>query len=193
MEYNKEKREVKIDKTLSLIDKITLKFIKILEKHVDYVIISGYVSILLGRTRTTEDIDLFIKEMNFERFSELYKDLKNNGFWCINAESPKEIFSYLEEKRAVRFAIENTVAPNFEVKFTKRLIDDETFSDFILAILPEGKLKISSFERHIAFKKYYLGTPKDIEDAIHIEELFKDKIDYAKINKLKKIITEIKE
>lgn len=193
MEYNKERREIKINKSLSSIDKITLRFIKILEKHTDYVIISGYVSILLGRTRTTEDIDLFIKEMNFEKFSELYKNLKKEGFWCINAESGEEIFSYLKEKKAVRFAIENTIAPNFEVKFTKRPIDDETFSDFIIAVLPEGKLKISSFERHIAFKKYYLGTPKDIEDAVHIEELFKEKIDYAKIDKLKKIIEKIKE
>ena len=58
--------------------------------------------------------------------------------------------------------------------------------------LSEGNLKISSLERHIAFKRYYLGTPKDIEDAEHIEKTFKGKIDYEKVNKIKKIVDIIK-
>jgi hypothetical protein len=55
-------------------------------------------------------------------------------------------------------------------------------------ILPEGKLKISSLERHLAFKRYFLKSQKDLEDALHVEELFKDKIDYHKINKLKELL-----
>jgi len=56
---------------LSNLDKFVLEFIKVLEQHVDYVIISGYVSIVLGRTRITEDIDVFIKKFlksNFHAF-----------------------------------------------------------------------------------------------------------------------------
>jgi hypothetical protein len=45
----------------------------------------------------------------------------------------------------------------------------------------------------MAFKRYYLESEKDIEDAVHIEEVFKEKIDYEKINKLKEIIDKIKE
>ena len=63
---------------------------------------------------------------------------------------------------------------------------------FIIVKLPYGKLIISSLERQIAFKRYYLKSEKDLEDAMHIEELFKEEIDYEKINKLKKIITNIK-
>ncbi|MBU2634051.1 MAG: hypothetical protein KJ674_02295 [Nanoarchaeota archaeon] len=57
-------KTIQLDKDLNELDKFVLKFIKILEKHTSYVIVSGYVSILLGRTRATEDVDVFIKELN---------------------------------------------------------------------------------------------------------------------------------
>jgi len=193
MKYDAEKREIISDKILNNLDKLALSFVKILEKHVEYVIISGYVSILLGRTRTTEDIDIFIKKISFEKFSKLYDDLEREGFWCINAEKAEEIYSYLRGGLAVRFARKNEAVPNFEVKFPKREIDEEAFNDFIIVNLKGEKLKISSLERQIAFKKYYLGTDKDIEDAQHVEQIFKEKIDYNKINKFRSIIEGIKE
>ena len=64
MEYDVDKREIKSDKVLNNLDKFVIDFIKILEEHVDYVIISGYISILLGRSRATEDIDVFIKRIS---------------------------------------------------------------------------------------------------------------------------------
>jgi len=192
MEYDVNKKEIILNRELSKLDKFVLDFIKILEKHIDYVIISGYVSILLGRTRATEDIDVFIEKISLEKFSEFYEDAKEQGFECINAEKTEEVFSYLKEGLAIRFSKENLPVPNFEIKFPKREIDKETFNDFIIVILPEGKLKISSLERQVAFKKYYLKSEKDIEDASHIEELFKDKLDYNKINKFKNIIKNIK-
>ena len=188
MEYNKDKREIVSNKNLNELDKFVLKFINILKKHVDYVIISGYVSIILGRSRATEDVDVFIKKISKTQFNELYSDMKENGFWCINAESVDDIFDYLLSGLAVRFALEGKGVPNFEVKFPKDKLDDEAFEDFIKVILPEGELKISSLERHIAFKRYYLSSDKDMEDALHVEELFKDKINYDKINKLKLLI-----
>jgi len=188
MKYNKGKKEIILNRKLSELDKFVLDFIEILEKHVDYVIISGYVSILLGRTRTTEDVDVFIKEVGKEKISELYEELKTKGFWCINADDGEEIFSYLNDKLAVRFSYKGKSIPNFEVKFPKDELDKETFKDFIWVVLPQKKLKISCLERHIAFKKYFLKSDKDKEDAIHIEELFKDKLDYNKINIVKELI-----
>ena len=64
MEYNKEKKEIILNKKISELDKLVLNFINLLKNHADYVIISGYVSIILGRARATEDIDLFIKLFN---------------------------------------------------------------------------------------------------------------------------------
>src|SRR3989344_1356122 len=146
MEYNSLKKEIISSRKLSLLDKFVVDFIRVLRKHIDYVIISGYVSILLGRTRVTEDIDIFIKRINKEQFSKLYEELKEKGFWCLNAEKTDEIYSFLEDGLAVRFA------------------------------------------KHIAFKRYFLSSDKDIEDALHIEELFKEYIDTEKIKNIKKLI-----
>ncbi|MBU1111468.1 MAG: hypothetical protein KJ896_01700, partial [Nanoarchaeota archaeon] len=92
MEFMSDKK-IKLNKPLSELDKFVLKFIKIVEKYTDYVIISGYVSILLGRSRATEDVDAFLKQINKETFVKLYHELKENGFWCLNAESDDEVYS----------------------------------------------------------------------------------------------------
>lgn len=181
-----------LDRIPSELDKFAVEFLRMLEKYTDYVVISGYVSILLGRTRSTEDIYVFIKPISKDSLSNLYTELKKNDFWCLNAEDDSEIFSYLTEKLAVRFAKINTYAPNFEVKFPKDNLDEEVFDDFISVKLSIGEIKISSLERHIAFKNYYLGSKKDEEDALHIEEYFKDKIDLKKINKYRLLIEERK-
>ena len=188
MEYNAKNREITLNKSMNKLDEFVIKFKSIVEKHVDYVIISGYVSIILGRSRSTEDVDMFIKNLTLEEFSKMYDDLKNNGFWCLNAEDEKEIYSFLKDGLAVRFSVKNRPIPNFEIKFPKTALDAETFQDFITVNLPGNKIKISSLERQIAFKRYFLKADKDIEDALHIEELFRDKLDFSKIDKLKNAI-----
>jgi len=187
------KNTIKLDKVLNELDKFVLKFVRILESHVDYVIVSGYVSILLGRSRATEDIPIFIKEMSRVQFEKLYNELKKQGYWCLNAEDVEEVYSYLEEGLAIRFSIEGRTIPNFKVKFARRkLLDLSTFDDFIKVITIEGEVKISSLERQIAFKKYYLKSDKDLEDAAHIEETFKNYIDINKITEYKRLIEDEK-
>lgn len=188
MEYLPEKKQITLNRELSDLDIFALDFLKILEKYAEYVIISGYISIVLGRTRATEDIDIFIKPFSKEKFSQLYKELKANDFWCLNAESEEEIFSYLADKLAIRFARVHTSVPNFEIKFPKDNLNEEAFKDSLTLILPQGKIKISSIEMQIAFKRYYLCSDKDKEDASHLENLFKNKLDINKINKYKEQI-----
>tara|TARA_Y100000310_G_C20384711_1_gene669859 strand:- start:155 stop:736 length:582 start_codon:yes stop_codon:yes gene_type:complete len=183
-----DNKTIQMEKELNELDKFVLKFIKILEKHIDYVIISGYVSILLGRTRGTEDIDVFIKKLNKESFFSLYNDLKIAGYWCLNDERKDELYSYLEDGLAIRFASRGETIPNFEVKFAKNKLSLGSFNDRITVITKGGKIKISSLERQIAFKKYYLKSDKDMEDAKHIEEVFKGNIDHEKINIYKNLI-----
>ena len=190
---NKEEMEfinntIKLDKELNELDKFVIKFIKVLEKHSDYVIISGYVSILFGRSRATEDIDIFIEELDKEVFNKLYKELKKANFWCLNTEDEKEIYDYLKNNLGVRFAKSKETIPNMEVKFALKKSQKESFKDRIKVIIGKEDLKISSLERQIAFKKYCLKSDKDMEDARHLEKLFKDKLSYDKIRKYKKLI-----
>lgn len=182
------KKTIQLDKEINELDKFVFEFIKILQKHTDYVIISGYVAILLGRSRTTEDVDVFVREFGKDKLILLYEELKENGYWCLNAETPDEVFNYLNEGLAVRFALENQTVPNFEIKFAKKMLDKESFSDAITAITELGEANISSLERQIAFKRYYLKSDKDLEDANHIENVFKDVINTNRINEYKKML-----
>lgn len=183
-----DKKTIKLNKVMNELDDFIFEFIKILEKHADYVIVSGYVSILFGRARATEDIDVLIKELNKEELISLYRDLKEQGYWCLNSEDVNEIYDYLNQGLAVRFALRDETIPNVEVKFAKKRLAMEALNDALTVITEIGKIKISSLERHIAFKRYYLKSDKDLEDARHIEELFKERIDKKKIDKYKKII-----
>ena len=181
-----------LDKEINELDRFVLKFIKVIEKHTDYVIISGYVSILLGRSRATEDIDIFIKPISRDSFKKLYDDLIRAGFWCLNAEGADKIYANLTDKIAVRFSEKEKVIPNFEVKIVGNVLEADAFNSRIIAKLNIGDLKISSLERQIAFKRYYLGDEKDIEDAKHIETLFKDRLDISLIENYKKMIESFK-
>ncbi|MEK6983158.1 MAG: nucleotidyltransferase [Nanoarchaeota archaeon] len=180
---------IKLDKEANDLDEFVFDFINILKKHTDYVIVSGYVAILLGRSRTTEDIDIFIHEFSKDAFNKFYNELLKNDYWCLNSEDVNEIFDYLSEGLPVRFALINTTIPNFEIKVAKKILDKESFKDRLTVITKLGKIYISSLERQIAFKRYYLKSDKDIEDAKHIEELFKDDIDIRKIDKYKQLLS----
>ena len=100
MQYNHQKKQIILNRELNKLDNFFLNFTKLLD---NYVIVSGYVSILFGRSRATEDIDVFIKKFSYDDFKKLYKELDKTGFWCINAENPKEVFSYLKEGNSIRF------------------------------------------------------------------------------------------
>ncbi len=178
-----DKRTIKLDKELNLLDEFVIRFVRILEKHVDYVIVSGYVSILLGRSRATDDIDVFIKEMSKERFSMFYSELKKLGYWCLNGKRADYLYGYLADGLAIRFALDGETVPNFEVKFAKKRAELEVFDDFIVVLVEGGEIKISCLERQIAYKKYYLKSDKDLEDAHHLEKTFKESLDLNKIER----------
>src|SRR3989338_8800683 len=162
------KNKIRLDKEINELDKFVLRFVRILEKRTGYVIVSGYISILFGRTRTTEDVDIFIEELNKEKFTALHGDLKKHGYWCLNAE--------------------NITIPNFEIKFAKDISKKSALKDTLTVETKLGNIKISSLERQVAYKRYYLKSEKDLEDAAHIEKLFKDDIDTSKVEQYKRHI-----
>ena len=177
-----KEKQIIIDKVINELDRFVISFIKILEKHTKYVIVSGYVCLLLGRTRTTEDIDMLIPKININSFKQMYRDILSNNFWCINTEDPEAIYNnYLSRGTAVRFARKDEAVPNIELKFIKNNVDEITLKDAVEVKIKKHKLKISPIEMQIAFKKKILGTPKDMEDARHLEKLFKGRLSLKKL------------
>jgi len=182
-------KQIIIDKVINELDRFVIDFINILKKHTDYVIVSGYVSILLGRTRTTEDIDILIPKIDFNVFKGLYEDILLSNFWCINANTSETIYNdYLDKETAVRFARKDEAVPNIELKFIKTNVDEITLGEAIEVKIGENILKTSPIEMQIAFKKNILGTPKDLEDARHLEKLFKDHLNIKKLQEYEQML-----
>jgi len=179
MEFEFKGNRLKLEKELSNLDKLVLLFVKVLDQqHVDYVIISGYIAILFGRSRQTDDVDLFVEEMPFEKFAGLWAVLEGAGFECINAATAESAYyEYLKDELAIRFAVKGTRIPNFELKFPKSDLSKYSLQNkIIVEIRNEIQLiKTSKLELQIAYK-LYMSSDKDLEDAIHLWHLFKSSI-----------------
>lgn len=172
---------IELDKELNELDTFVLDFIKAI-KGCEYAIVSGYVSILFGRARGSEDVDLIISPMAEERLVKLFETLENAGFECINADK-SSAFEYLSEKTAIRFARKGTVIPNMEVKFANTFLDKISIRDRILVKIGNAELFISPVELQIAYKRMCLKSDKDMEDARHLEVVFEEELSQEKLNK----------
>jgi hypothetical protein len=174
LEYTED--YIKFDKELNDFDKFTLSFIKILDKlKINYVLISGYIALLFGRPRMTEDVDLFIEKISFETFIKLWEKVMKE-FDCINTEDKKEAYyEYLNNNVAINFSIKDKFLPRMEVKFPKTDLDYWTLKNNKKVILNNNELKISIIELQIAYKVWLgrQGNDKDIEDAKFLYNIFK--------------------
>jgi len=185
MDYNSDKRELKINRKMNNLDKFVYNFVSLLEKHIGYVIVSGYVSIVSGRSRATEDVDLLIPKMSKEKFVEIFSDFLNKGYECANTSLVEEAFSMLDE-HAIRFFEKGKPIPNIEFKIITNDIQKYAFENKIKLILEEKTLFISPLELQIAYKLSLvapgeideISSDKDFEDAKHLYDVFR-----ANINK----------
>jgi len=186
MEYEFKNNTLKFNRILSDLDKFMLKFVGILERQkIKYVIISGYVSILFGRSRATEDVDMYVEKFNFEKFKELSKVLEESGFWFINSDDEEELFGMLKDNLSVRIAEKDKVIPNIEMKFPKKDTDFLSLNQPLQVELNRNILLTSPLELQVAYK-FLLGSEKDIEDALHIYNTFKEILDRKLMKELMK-------
>lgn len=180
MEIEFGKNKIIFEKELNALDMLAIDFCNVLNKlKVNYVIISGYEAVLFGRNRSSEDIDLFTKQVGKEKFQEIWSALQQSGFWCLNADFD-EAFDLLENSMAPRFARKDEAVPNIEVKFAKEDLDIYSLENGIKVLLNGSEIYIGPFELNIAFK-LFLGSDKDIEDAKFLYDLFADKLDQKKL------------
>ena len=183
-----EKTRITINRELSDLDIFTLHFTEILQKYTQYVIVSGYVAILLGRARASEDIDIIIPKIRFEKFHSLLTELIQQNYYCLNAENEKDIFEYLTENLPIRFAKRDTIIPNIEIKWAKNTFDDIALEKKIPVYLNTKSVYISHLELQIAFKEVILKSPKDTEDARHMKQVAEGYLDKQLIQKYKEML-----
>jgi hypothetical protein len=179
MEIKISKDQIQLRKELNDLDKFVIDFVKILDrKRIKYVLVSGYVSILFGRSRSSEDIDIIVKKISKRKFSAFWKELLKKDLRCIvpdNFESAYE--NYLMKRSSIRFYRKGEPIPNVEFMFPKEEeLDNWVLKNAKRVVLNSNVIKISPIELQIAYK-LFLATDKDIEDARHLYQLFKEKLD----------------
>lgn len=172
-----DKNTIRLDREINELDKFVLQFLKILEQYTKYVIVSGYVAIVLGRSRATEDVDILIPKMEKQKFQELYNLLECEGFWTLNASDVDELYDLLVSKHSIRFAVKPDINPNIELKFSKDYYDTASLQKPVVLIMGDNKLNIAPLELQIAYKEEVLKSNKDYEDARHIRLVAKEHLD----------------
>lgn len=76
----------------------------------------------------------------------------------------------------IRLCEKDSFIPNIEIKFVKNESDDYSFQNRIPLIIADNIFYISPLEIQIAYK-IWLGSEKDIEDALFLKEVTSDFID----------------
>ena len=177
----------------NVLDKFTEEFCKIVDKHVKYIVVSGFVAISHGRNRGTIDIDMIIEKISFDKFRELHADLIKNGFECLQSSKAEDIYDYLNRGDSVRYVREGGyLPPEMDIKFVKDELD-------LLQLAHRRKLPLtgldiwfSDIETNIAFKEELLKGDKDMEDANHLRIIYKDEINEEYLNEIKKMIKKLR-
>ncbi len=166
---------IEITRELSDLDRFVFDSVELIEKYTRYVIVSGYVTILLGRSRGTEDIDFVIERLPREKFLKLCREAERRGFEFLNPEDCEGLYEMLEERMGIRMARSGEIIPNAEIKFPKDCFHAEALEHRVPVVFNGKTLYISPIELQIAYK-LYLGSDKDIEDAFFLYELFKENL-----------------
>jgi len=183
-------REVE-DKTI--LDKFVIDFVKVIEKHTRYIVVSGFVAIAHGRSRGTEDIDMIIENLEKYKFINLHNDLIRNNFECMQSPNPEVIYDdYLTKNTSVRYTRKGELLPEMEIKLAKDELDEYQLKTRKKLELTGLEVYFSSIEMNIAFKEELLKSDKDLEDARHLRIIYKDEINEKEIEKIKQKIKNLR-
>ncbi|MBN2367385.1 hypothetical protein JXC34_00070 [Candidatus Woesearchaeota archaeon] len=174
-----------IDKKLNKLDKFVLDIVSVIEKYTNYVIISGYVAIFFGRSRATEDVDMFIEQLSYGSFEKLFQDLKKKGYE-FNEDDPKRLFEdYLMQGTSINLWEDEFPLLRMEIKIAEKYTQKDQLANSIKVTLNNKfRLNFSQIETQIAYKKFIAKSEKDMMDARHLEIAFEglsiEKINYYK-------------
>ena len=163
-----------VDREPNLLDELAIGFSRILDRvGIEHVYVAGYVSILAGRARSTQDVDVIIEEIDEATANELGAALADVGFW--GALPLDSMYEMLENGDTVWIAPEDQVTPHLDVTFARDQFDRASLNNAISARIGNVTIPIGPLELQIAYK-LYLGAEKDLEDAVHLHTIFEESL-----------------
>lgn len=164
-----------VERPQNELDKLAIGFSTQLSRlNIDHVFIAGYLAILTGRARATDDIDVLIESLDESRVEQLVDELEANGYWGP-AMPLSEMYGNLSAGTNIWVAPSNQMTPHLEVKSPSDKFDRASLSNAINAHIGDERIPIGPLELQIAYK-LFLGGQKDLEDAAHLYLLFQESL-----------------
>ena len=169
-----------VDREANDLDELAIRFSSILaDLDIDHVFVSGYVAILAGRSRATEDIDVLLEPIDDETIAQLVSRLRGDELWgpAMPLDSMAEMLTGGDN---IWVARDDEMVPHLEVKFVDDEYDRASLRSRITARIADvgAELPIGPLELQIAYK-LYLSAQKDFEDAVHLYALFEETLSTA--------------
>ncbi|MFB6139314.1 MAG: hypothetical protein ABEJ26_02635 [Halosimplex sp.] len=138
----------------------------------EYVVVSGYVAVLFGRSRATEDIDVITERFDEQTAILLARDLRDRGYWGSTMPLD-DLFGMLSDDLPIRVAEHGHRVPNVELKFASDEYDRISLRNRLRVSIGGAELEVGSLEFQIAYK-LSMGAQKDFEDALYLYEVAGD-------------------
>ena len=169
-----------VEREPNQLDELAIRFSEILDQFdIKHVYIAGYVSILAGRARSTEDVDVLIERIDEETADELAETLDEKGFWGPTMPLTS-MYELLDNGDNIWIAPEDQITPHLEVKFARDEFDRASLQNAITARIGDEAIPIGPLELQIAYK-LHLSAQKDIEDAVHLYTLFEQSLSLPRL------------
>jgi hypothetical protein len=155
------------------LDELAIAFSEILTRlDIEHVFIAGYLAILTGRARATDDIDVLIEQLSETEADRLVQELREHGYWGP-AMPLDAMYENLSSGTNIWVAPADRMTPHLEVKFPTDEFDCASLTNSIDAQVAGATIPIGPLELQIAYKLFLRGQ-KDFEDAAHLYLLFRE-------------------
>jgi hypothetical protein len=172
--------ELVVERSRNELDDLAIAFSGLLSRlDVEHVFIAGYLAILTGRARATDDIDVLIEPLSEAETGRLVEELEAKGYWGP-AMPLGEMYGNLSAGTNIWVAPTDQMTPHLEVKFPTDEFDRASLSHRIDARIAGTTIPVGPLELQIAYK-LYLGGQTDFEDAAHIFTLFRESLDRTRL------------
>ena len=171
-------------------DILATRFSKVLDDHgLDYAVVAGYVTILFGRARRSDDVGFLIMPLTEKEFVDICKEAADEGFNLIQGDiqsekSIRRVFrDYLSQGYGVRLMYDDQILPNIKLKVATTTTQKYAIANAYKVIINNMySTRVSPLELQIAYK-LYLGSDKDVSDAVFLYTLFEKVLDHGELSR----------
>lgn len=169
-----------VERDPNQLDDLAIRFSEILRRFdVEHVYVAGYVSILAGRARSTEDVDVIIDRIDEETADDLATALVEAGYWGP-AMPLASLYQMLDADDTIWVAPVDQITPHLDVTFPDDTFDRASLENAISARIAGESIPIGPLELQIAHR-LHLGARTDVEDAVHLYTLFEESLSESRL------------